>query len=249
MKKIFDNHYFSNHWEFAKKLEKEIIKLTGYKHCITYGSYYILLQSVMLLLQKDNQLLLSNNQPIIKKMLKFAKMQTKVTSQKNKKKIVCFIFENKELEIRKGIKKIYVNSITPLEKSKKKIDRILDLGLMSKFGLIDGAIYCTNDKLLADNLRSMRSSYGLSNKKAKPIILGNGRFSEFQAYKALENFYSKNNKNRFLLKKFFKNQKVIAIDQNEFGICNLKFKLVNDLTKTFGVDDLRYYLWKTLGAM
>ena len=120
---------------------------------------------------------------------------------------------------------------------------------------VEGGCVCTNDDMVAERLRNLRSSYGRRNSVAIPIN-GNGRFSEAQAAMGLlclEQYYSivQKNKVKFDLfneglagisgirilqpveRKHFNYQSiVIEIERNEYGLAK------NELIRVLAAENL-----------
>jgi len=195
LKKIFKNHYFSNHWEFAMALEAELANITENKHNITYMNSSVALISLLHILAMDGEgdIIVSKGvslYPWVKSSLEyFGKDINQGGEQESKEDDIFISIEMAFAETRMKPARPDRTIVIPAtlkchEKMYNECIFVYDMSEETCFGASTGAFVSTNDEDIADKLRWMRSSYGRTGSVSVPIN-GNGRFSEMQAAEAL----------------------------------------------------------------
>lgn len=204
IRKIFKNHYFSNHWEFAISLESELNAITGKKHNITYMNSSVALISMLYILdlRKGDSVALArgvslfpwvqncldymgvNSCPVdasVKYSCDDVLISLDIEQVGDINLISCFSDRNIIIPTRLTNQALVYNECVS----------IYDMGVETCFGMSTGAFVSVTNDDHADKLRWMRSSYARTG-NVSVFINGNGRFSEIQAAEALVNI--KNNK-------------------------------------------------------
>ena len=197
VERVFQNHYFSNHWELAISLESELSKVTEKKHNVTYmnGSVALISMLHILGLSSGGSVKISRDvalYPWVQDCLDYMEVNAHpidgVDECENNDVLIA-------LDIGLGSTAMMENNfsarivIIPTQLSGHDSVRndcifIYDMGQETCFGMSTGAFISVNDDEYADKLRWMRSSYGRTG-EVSVRINGNGRFSEIQAAEAL----------------------------------------------------------------
>ncbi|MCP3671265.1 MAG: hypothetical protein GY814_12700 [Gammaproteobacteria bacterium] len=196
IEKIFENHYFSNHWEFAESLEHKLNGITGRKHNITYMNSSVALISMLYILglRKHEHVFVSRGVslfPWVQSCIGYIGLNCSLIddSTECKSSDILISLDVDLVDEMKSAEQVSGKIIIPLElrnKNQKYADcaHIYDMGLETCFGLSTGAFVAVNNDDHADKLRWMRSSYARTG-DVSIYINGNGRFSEIQAAEAL----------------------------------------------------------------
>lgn len=197
LKKVFDNHYFSNHWEFAIALEEKLSDITKYSNNVTYMNSSVALISMLHIfeLKKTDTVMLSDGVslfPWVMSCLDYIGVSYQYTDNcteygENDVLIeVDFIdlMSHKQINNFSGNHIIIPMGFTNQVNKNSDSVYLYDMGLETCFSMTSGAFISSNNEIYADKLRWMRSSYGRTG-NVKVDINGNGRFSEVQAAEAL----------------------------------------------------------------
>ena len=184
---VFDNHYFSNHWELAKILESELINITKIKNCVTYmNSSIALISSLHILGVKTGDSINIGRGVILFNWIigciKYLDLNICREFDSNIVSIVldidvpCSKYDSQYISIPTRV--YYENNIN------NNCIGIYNMDRETCFNMDTGAFIAVNDDTFAHKFRHMRSSYGRTGEVAIKIN-GNGRFSEMQAAEAL----------------------------------------------------------------
>lgn len=188
---IFKNHYFSNHWKFAIKLEESLSNITEFQNNITYGNVNILFISILhiLKIRKNEKVYISQGLllfPWVTNALNYLGIKAKVMKHglKRKKDILNIFLDIDYMSDScccSSENAIVISTNLPKKSNiLKALIYITNMNEETSFGLTGGGVASTDNTVLSDKLRWMRSSYGRTGKVNIPIN-GNGRFSEMQA--------------------------------------------------------------------
>ena len=182
---IFKNEYYTNHGPLAKEMEMYLIKKTGFKNAVSVSNYVIaILMVIELFKNKKNLYFEMKNCPKVLK--NFVTTNLKILNKPSDKSINFLTYRNKKKITKKSV---YISN--KLLKNNIHFADILNICNLEFYNtknyIFTGSIIFTNNDILAEKLRNIRSSYG-TNKTVEVYRTSNGRFSEFQAAFFLSKF-------------------------------------------------------------
>lgn len=186
---VFDNHYFSNHWELAKRLESELIGITKIKNCVTYmNSSIALISSLHILGVKAGGSINVGRGVIlfdwVMSCIKYLDLNI-CREFNNESNIVSIVLDIDAPCNKCDSQYISIPTRVCVENNiNNNCISIYNMDRETCFNMDTGAFIAVNDDAFAHKLRHMRSSYGRTGDVAVEIN-GNGRFSEIQAAEAL----------------------------------------------------------------
>ena len=187
--RVFNNHYFSNHWDLAKKLEADLINITKKRNCVTYMNSSIALISSLHILgvKEGDTIYLGRGVNLFNWVISCIKyLNLNVCKEYNNDTNITSIVLDIDL-LSHETNRHYIlipSSLYTKDNINNNTMIIYNMDRETCFNMYSGAFVATNNDVLAHKLRHMRSSYGRTGDVTTKIN-GNGRFSEFQAAEAL----------------------------------------------------------------
>lgn len=199
LKQIFDNHYFSNHYQFAISLEDNLQILTKLDNNITYMNSSIALISLLKIIAPKEDLTVCLGSgvslfPWVINSINYLGLN-KISLKSDVENSINIILDIEnllpvsidELDLERTI---IIPTGLVIKENFSKFPHVFDLSSETVFGIDTGAFIALNKIDFADKLRWMKSSYARTGENIDISVKGNGRFSEVQAAEALSSINS-----------------------------------------------------------
>ena len=194
LNKIFEAHYFSNHYQFAIALEEKLESITTMANNITYMNSSIALVSLLKIIAplEDKSVNIGYGVSLFDWVISgvnYLNLNKQSIENMDSEGINIILDIEDFLQISvdqlNPLNTIVIPTSLKVRKGFEKFPHVFDMSSETVYGMDTGAFVALNYSNYADKLRWMRSSYGRTGENIDIPVKGNGRFSELQAAQAL----------------------------------------------------------------